>query len=278
MAVLKYSDILVFFEISVAPEYYFSVAATNLSITNQNQLESSRILAANQNNNFRIGGELNTKINMSFLVCNQDNTIAGGTWNLFSGIHQYLTGDIFCSILIGNEYYNSSYLENASLEITPFAPIVCNAEFTCLNPPVNGPAITPNSFVYTDALSSGIAYGYTTTITSGTTLSDSNRESISYKINCNRSYTTSIGLSQPNNAFLNSIEKEMSIKARNIGNLIDYTGYGEIININPKTLNDKDIISGGFGMSSNCRVLSQNLSVQEDGILAGDISLKEVIL
>lgn len=278
MAVLKYSDILVFLEIATSPEYYFSVAATNLSISNQNQLEASRILAANQNNNFRIGGELNTKINMSFMVCNQDNTIVGGTWNLFSGISKYLTGTDYCSILIGNEYYNSSYLENVSLEITPFAPIMCNAEFTCLNPPINSPAITPNSFSYTDALSSGIAYGYTTTITSGTTLSDSNRESISYKINCNRSYTTSIGSTTPNNAFLNNIEKEMNIKARNIGNLIDYTGYGEIININPKTLNGKDIISGGFGMSSNCRVISQNLSVQEDGILGGDISLKEILL
>ena len=279
MAVIKYSDIYVYIDANALMGETFSAPATNLTITTQNQLEPSRILAANQNNNFRIGGELNTKINMTFIAANELNTSAGGTYNFFSGAFSHFTGAFFYSdIYIGDNLFQECYLDSLSAEITPFGPIMCNAEFTCMRPPVNTPFATSASYFFTDNISSGIAYGYTTVINSGTTLSDANRESISYKINCNRSYTTSIGATTPNNIFLNSIEKEMSIKARNIGNLIDYTGYGEIININPKTLNNKDIISGGFGMSSNCRVLSQNLSVQEDGILAGDISLKEVIL
>lgn len=278
MAVLSYSDILLYGTYAGLGSYsYAAIPATNLTITTQNQLEPSRILAANQNNNFRIGGELNTKISMTFPAVNYVDG-AGGTWNFASGVLKDLTGDASITFGIGNlvNQFLNCYLESVSVDIVPFAPVMITAEFTCLNPPINstvGPAAS-----WVDNIASGVAYGYTTTITNGTTLSDSNRESISYKINCNRSYTTTLGNDSPTNIFLNSIEKEMSIKAPNIYQFINYVGYGEMININPRTLDGQNILNGGFGLSSNCRIVSQNLSVQEGGLLGGDISLKEIIL
>lgn len=279
MAVVSYSNIPIFSTSSPSHAYY-GVAATNLTITTQNQLEPSRILAANQNNNFRIGGELNTKISMTFPAINYVDG-GGGTWNFASGVLKDLTGNTPVTFSIAEliAQFTDCYLESVSVDIVPFAPVMVTAEFTCLNPPINYQISgTDPSWDSTYDLASGIAYGYTTTITSGATLSDANRESINYKINYNRSYTTTLGGIIPDNVFLNSIEKEVSIKATNIYRFIDYTGYGEIININPKSLDGQNILDGGFGLSSNCRIVAQNLSVQEGGILAGDISLKEVIL
>lgn len=285
MAVLKYSDIPVILTHpnGPTPYRYYYAPASNLTITTQNQLEPSRILAANQNNNFRIGGELNTKISMTFAAIASGDTGNFWTYNLASGVLKDLTGNIASDIYIADlqelypdEKFSDCYLENVSVEITPFAPIMLTAEFTCLNPPIGkdlgaSPAFDNN-------IASGIAYGYTTTINGGTSLSDPNRESIVYKINCNRSYTTTLGNETPTNVFLNSVEKEVSIKAPNINSFISHSGYGEAININPKTLDGQDILTDGFGLSSNCRIVAQNLSVQEGDVLAGDISLKEVIL
>ena len=278
MAVLSYSDILVYGTYPGLTYAYVGIPASNLTITTQNQLEPSRILAANQNNNFRFGGELNTKISMTFPAVTTEITGDNYTWNFASGVLKDLTGDVPVVFGIGNLYdaFIDCYLENVNVEITPFAPVMVTAEFICLNPPIS--QTFEAAPTWNDNLVSGVAYGYTTTITSGTTLSDPNRESITYKINCNRSYTTTLGQESPDNVFLNSIEKEVSIKATNIYRFIDYAGYGEIININPKSLDGQNILDGGFGLSSNCRIVAQNLSVQEGGILAGDISLKEVIL
>ena len=78
--------------------------------------------------------------------------------------------------------------------------------------------------------------------------------------------------------FLDSVEKELSIKATNIGNFIDYTGYGDVISIDVKADDNSSIFIQPLSMSSNSRIVSQNISMEEGGILAGDISLRETLL
>ena len=279
MPVITYSKTPIIVTSPTGGKTYY-VPATNVSINAQNRLEASRFLAPNQNNNFRIGGELNSKINVTFVACNQ-NKLGGfgssSTWNFASGVLQDFTGQYELVFYIGPNIFSGCYLESASVEITPFAPVMISAEFACLIPPANK-LFSGSGLNYLDDLNNGIAYGFNTIITDGSTLSDSNRENISYKINCNRTYTTSIGYTSPNNVFLNGVEKELSIKSHNIGAYIDFTGYGEIINIDPKNNSGQSVVGGGFGMSSDCKIIAQNLSVQEGDVLAGDISLKEIIL
>jgi len=273
MSVITYQNIPV---IASSPRgNFYYAAATNATISAQNRLEASRILAPNQNNNYRIGGELNSKISITFAAVNKSK--GSDTWNFASGVLNDLTGQSGTNIIIGGNTFSGCYLESVSLDIAPFSPVMVSADFTCLNPPT-GTAFSGSGVGFTDNLTDSIAYGFYTVITNGTTFSDANRESISYKINCDRSYTTSIGRTSPNNAFLNGVEKELNIKCHNIGAYINYSGYGGIINIDPKNISGQSIVSGGFGMSANCKLVSQNISVQEGDVLMADISLREVVL
>jgi hypothetical protein len=74
------------------------------------------------------------------------------------------------------------------------------------------------------------------------------------------------------------VEKEISIRSTNVGKFINYSGYGDIITIDPKNDLGSSIINGGVSMSANSKVLSQNLSAQEGDILAGEVTLREVVL
>lgn len=275
MPVIKYNDLITYASLDNA-EYYI-IPASNVSITTQNSLAASRILAANQNNNFRIGGELNCKINITFWAC---NSITDDFYSLnFANLLFFsLTGQSgLANMGIGSSVFNNCYLDNASINISPFAPVSVNAQFTCLNPPIGDPLFI-NETQWNDDFNTGIAYGFNTPISGGSILSDGNIENLTYSVTCNRTYSTTIGANSPNLVFLNEVEKELSIKARNIGEFINYSGYGDSINIDPKNNLGQSIISGGIGMSANSRIVSQNLSITEGEILAGDISLREVIL
>jgi len=255
---------------------YYAAPANQTSISLQNQLQNTRSLAPNQAGDFRIGGPLSAKINVSCYVCNLDG--ADNSYNFFSGVFADLTGDVSTHIYVGGTFFDRCYLDSASVEITPFGPISMSAEFTCLAPPTGEYTQVSAPWSSVDNLKDHIAYGYYTQITDGTLLSDANRESISYKVACGRTYSYAIGGIQASNVFLDTVEKELSIKATDIGTFINYASYGDIISIKPRNSLGEDMITTGLFMTSAAKIMSQNLSIQEGGNLAGDISMREVIL
>lgn len=257
---------------------YYAAPANQTSISYQNQLQNTRSLAPNQAGNFRIGGPLTAKINVSCYVCNLSGA-DGVSFNFFSGIFADLTGDVSTHFIIGGTVFDRCYLDSASVEITPFGPISMSAEFTCLSPPTGVPLDVANpGWSSADNLKDHMAYGYYTQITNGTLLSDANRESINYKVACGRTYSYAIGGIEASNVFLDSVEKELSIKATDIGTFINYESYGDVISIKPRNSLGQNMITTGLFMTSAAKIMSQNLSIQEGGNLAGDISMREVIL
>jgi hypothetical protein len=294
MPVIKYDQAIVYAS-QGSSEFIFP--ASNISISAQSSLQAGRILAPNQNDNFRIAGPSVSKISLTFLASKGEvgygystifyvfgEAVEGTAYNTYDSnfaqlIFNQLTGfDKLTVLKFGKNVFSGCYLDSASIQISNFAPVTVSAEFTCLNAPTGLPII-PDTVGKIIASNHGdIAYGFNTQITNGTLLSDSNRDTITYKVDCNRTYSTAIGQINPNNIFLDSVEKEINIKSTNIGNYIDYRSYGDAINIDPKNASGQSIISGGFGMSSNSRIMSQNLSIAEGGILAGDISLREIVL
>ncbi len=276
MPVITYRDLRV--TVLDSEDYFYDrVPVSSISISTQNQLQPSRILANKQNNNFRIGGELKTKISLTFAAC----VSALANFNLASGMLEDLTGTKYIQNLrIGMSDFSDCYLDSVSMDINNFGPVMVTAELTCLRPPSNT-SLQIDSTDYAGGLYNVVdylAYGNNTNVSGGAVLSDGNIETLSYKVMCDRSYTTSIGQTVPNNVFLNQVEKQLSIKARNIGEFMDYESYGGAINIKPQTPNGDFISEDGFSLSANARIISQNLSVQEGDILAGDIVLSEVVL
>jgi hypothetical protein len=270
MPAIKYSDIPV--SLSVGGTTY-RFPASNVSIQYANQLEASRILKSRTNNfgnNFRIGGNLDTKVSVSFAASNKTN------YNATNITFGAMTGDTSGVLTIGGRDFSGCYLSSATMTIQPFAPVVCGAEFVVLNTPTGVNFNAGSNF--TDDLSGYLCHGHNVVITNGTNLTDSSRDSISYKVTCNRTPAYEIGSINAARMFLDSVEKEMSIRSTNVGKFINYSGYGDVITIDPKNDLGTSVINGGFSMSANSRVVSQNLTAQEGDILAGEVTLREVIL
>lgn len=245
--------------------------SSSASISYSASLEPSRILAPNQNNNFRINGPLAAKISLN--IIGSSGAFIRGVSNL---ILNTLTGDQSSDIRIGGSIFSGCYLNSASVEISPFAPVSVSAEFTSTNMLINTGLQTGQPI--TNLNTQAIAHGHNVIVNSGSALSDGNYAAISYRVSCNRTPSFTLGQKLAQNMFLDGIEKELSIKATNIGNFIDYSGYGDVISIECRNGFGNAIFSPPLSMSSNSRIVSQNLSMEEGGILAGDISLREVVL
>jgi len=246
--------------------------SSSASISYSASLEPSRILAPNQNNNFRINGPLAAKISLNIIASTGFNIRS-----LSNLILNTLTGDQSSNIQIGGSIFSGCYLNAASVEISPFAPVSVSAEFTSANMLINTGFQTGQN-ITAIVNPRTIGYGYTTIINSGSALSDQNYATVSYRVSCNRTPSFTLGQKLVQNMFLDGVEKELSIKATNIGNFIDYSGYGDVVSIECRSNAGFDIFSPPLSMSSNSRIVSQNLSMEEGGILAGDISLREVVL
>jgi hypothetical protein len=272
MAAVKYSNIYVALSPQfIAPRDEYPFIATNVNIQYSNQLQPGRILSSIPNQQMRIGGNLETKISIDFIFAG-----SGPETFATSFIFENATGNFPIGISINNAFF-SGYLNSASLNIQPFAPITCNADFSIFGAPT-GTGFGTENFSFFDNYYQQLAHGHNVLINGGTNLSDSSRDSISYKVVCNRTPVYEIGSINATNVFLDSVEKEVSIRSTNIGKFINYSGYGDVITIDPKNDLGFSVIEGVISMSANSRVVSQNLSAQEGDILAGEVTLREVVL
>lgn len=244
--------------------------ASSASISYQAGLKESRILAANQNNNFRLSAPLQTTVSINLAVCNKSG------YNVADLLFNQLTGNTGATILIGDKAFAACYLTKASVAINPFALISASAEFVCTDMPTG--ATFNQSGTNNTSLSGYLAHGHNVEVVGSALLSDQNYTQLSYSVNCQRTPKLTVGNTNPSFMFLDAVEKECSIQASNIGNLIKYDSYGVAISISPKNDLGANIFSIPLSLSSNARILTQNLNVQADDILVGDLSLKEIIL
>lgn len=244
--------------------------ALSASVSYANQLESYRSLAPNQINNFRIGGPSSSKLSMTLVACGKNG------FNAPNILINTLTGDVGpAEVYIGGNVFSGCYCNSVSVEVSPFAPITISSELESKYMPENTPFIAGTSI--TDLSNIDLAHAYNTVISGGSTLSDSNYGSFSYQVNCSRSHPITIGSTKSQTMFLDSVEKQLNIKSTNIGNFIDYSGYGAAINIDIKSDSGISVISPVIGLSAKARIVSQNLSVSEGGILGGEVSLRETV-
>ena len=264
--------------------YYPLIPATSLTIQYQNKLEESRLLGSVQPNGHRVGGSVGTNISMTFPVFRL--LPLRDSWVTSSILTGY-TGDVSTILDIGGGVFESCYLNSLSIDIQPFAPVMMTAEFSCLHMPTGVPFVGsprhPPSLNYV----SGIAYGQNAVINGGTSLSDNAKQQMTYKVSCNRTPVFELGSQVATKMFLDSVTKELSIKSTNVGALLNQYGLAEGITGTLYTDEGALIPSSGNGSSTNygptfwlsnaARITAQNLSVQDGGILAGDVTLKEVI-
>jgi hypothetical protein len=256
------------------------ILAQNVSIQYQNKLRPNRILNSSQSTQFDrygIDGSMDASISLAFYA---ETSGSGAKYCL-----ETLTGNTSGNLLIGGVPFNACYLNSATVNIQPFTPVIINADFICHDPTTGSTwaktidgidrTITeiPNVSNYTQK----IVYGHSVSITNGTNLSESSRDSISYSVSCGRTPRYTIGSINTDRVFLDTLEKEISIKSTNITKFINYTGYDDAISIRLNDETGKNALSSDIQFSA-ARILGQSLSASEGDTLVAEIKAKEVVL
>lgn len=256
------------------------ILAQNVSIQYQSSLRPNRTLTSSQSTqfeNYGIDSAMNATIGLAFYA---ETSGSGAKYCL-----ETLTGNTSGSLLIGGVPFGACYLNGFSFNIQPFAPLIINAEFVSYNPTTgetwnkNAAGVDrtvteiPNVSNYTQK----IVYGHSVSITNGSLLSESSRDSITYAVVCGRTPRYTIGSINADRVFLDTLEKEISIKSTNITKFIDYTGYNDAISIGLNDETGKNALSSNINFSA-ARLMAQSLTAQEGDTLIAEIKAKEVIL
>lgn len=286
-------------------------ASSSASISLSSKLEQNKNLSSAPNQHFKIGGSLDTKISINFFATTSLFT-SGNSISNYTATQQVLsvlTGDVSSNIKIGSTLFRNCYLENLSMEILPFMPTMMSADFICLSTNfdatgLNSAASTSlplgDAVYYQNLLSmygedvlvylngnsalpeNGMYYGHNVVVSGGNLLTNT-RESLSYKVACTRSPVYTLGDSDATSCFLDSINKEISIKSDNVVKFIDYNGSAEnpnkesLITVSLRSPNQIPLEPPLF-FSHNARIVSQNLSINAGDTLAGQVTLREIIL
>ena len=246
-------------------EHHF--ASTSASVSLSAKLEDDRPLSSSPPLTFKVGGNLETKISLNFYAAKNVNfTAAEQVLSIF-------TGDIKGTIYIGGSSFNNCYLENLSVEATPFLPVMMSADFICLQ--TNQGIGLSNKNPNLNMPESGICYGHNISVQDGTFLTNT-KESLSYKVSCNRTPVYTIGSDDATSCFLDSVSKEISIKSDNIKQFINYSSYGDILSVSLNTEDSQLLHQISF--SNNSKITSQNLSINAEDVLAGQVTLREIVL
>lgn len=246
-------------------EHHFAAASASISISPK--LEENKNLSLAPNQNFKIGGNLDTKISLNFFAAKSVNFTAA------EQVLSVLTGVDNGTIQIGEANFDNCYLENLSVEIAPFMPVIMSADFICLST-ANQPTLIQSSPLSLMP-ESGICYGHNVVTADGFSLTNT-KESISYKVSCNRTPVYTIGSVESTSCFLDSVSKEISIKSDNIKQFVNYASYGDVVSATLTTEDSQSLPAISF--SSNSKIVSQNLSINAGDTLVGQVTLREIIL
>jgi len=215
------------------------------------------------------------------------------------------TGKSFYPIAIGGNMYNKCYLSSFSVDIRPFAPIVCSASFKS-HDPASGEALKemdvkdPNSYSLTpDARlnSDSFVYGHTCQL-SGILDEVINVDSLS-QITFSRTYGRKeifcLGERLPRESLVTNVENQLVIRGTGLKQLLPSEGIKLeddigilLINNNGDRIKTRPLGSEGQGfpefnvdegihIHSGAYVVNESYNVRGGGSVESSVTIKEAI-
>jgi hypothetical protein len=300
MAFLKYTDIPIFanfideFNLPNLSSAAQMFAATDATINFDTQMSVNRFLA-NRKPSMIPSGPLEGKISFSFYPMietsnnNQKlNTQKQNQLNFFN-----LTGDFSQghNINISNFLFKKTYLQNYSIKINPYQPVVVTANMISYDI-TNIEGSTLSSFGKVFEISNNAdqpryesLHGLTTSMISldPNVLPDV-KMSIDLNVDCQRTPIYTIGSKTPDGVMLNTVERTISIQGENINSVIDFNGKDvsslKIFFLPLSSLGqtaNNETVKNTLSFEINGKVTSQQLSVSQNSPLNGKIVIKEPI-
>jgi len=295
---ISYKDVPVFANfvnedrgvLTATSQHLFAVSTATINL-NPN-LSPNRYLGKVQSrNDFSVNGPLEAKLSITFfplietygqndLNIQRDNQLA-----FFATTGQFTNGH---SIQIGNYFFYRSYLQNYSMKINAFQPISITANFTAydIDNVVNYPFVAAASATQiakdaTKPYYKGL-HGLTTTMPSLQSNLPATKTSIQVNVDCQRTPIYNLGSKIPSSVVLTSVERTTTVEGENIGNAINLSGSSPgATNIYFQPLDNTDTPREEAYMLKfdiNGRIISQDLSIPQNGIVNGKVVIKEIIL
>jgi len=249
---IKYNEC----EVKINDKNIFALSA-DLSASSSS---SSEILYGGKLSEYSASSELQASVSFEYYVTGEIDDI------------RLLTGNIACSGEFGGISFSGAYLNNYSVKINPYLPVVFSAQFAIYSGYKN--TLSTGSFSSNSLELSNGAYTLLSNI-NNSNIGLNNPQEIDYSINCERVPNYVIGSEFPQDVRYGMITKQLSVKGEDIGSLINFSGRDvAAINIQPRTLNN---ISRGQPIKCSGVIKSQSLDVSKNGLVNGSISITERI-
>ena len=268
-------------------------AASQVSVSLNPNLTPNRYLGKVQApNDFSVSGPLEAKISLTFfpmietwgqndLNIQRDNQLA-----FFRTTGEFTNGH---SIQIGNYFFYRSYLQNYSIKINPFQPVSITANFTAYDMdsvtnvtfdrfggsflPIQKDATKP---VYK------MLHGLTTNMIASSEYLPTTKTNIEVNVDCNRTPIYALGSKVPSVVMLNTLERTTTVEGESIGKAITINGANpgstNIYFLPLDNTSTPSEISYMLKFDINGRIVSQDLSSSQGGVVNGRIVIKEILL
>lgn len=297
---LTYKDVPVFanFEnenrdvgTSTSPSIF---AATEASISLNANLTPNRYLGKTQTrNDFSTNGPLEARISMTFFPIIETwetsdlNISRANQLAFFNTTGQFTLGH---SIQIGSYFFYRVYLQNYSMKINAFQPVSVTANFIAYDldnvvgnafNKFSGPYLpiskTPN-IPYYKAL-----HAITTVMEGSEAYLPSAKTSIQVNVDCQRTPIYNIGNKIPSTVVLNTVERTTTVEGEGIGNAVNLNGTNAgSTNIYFLPFSHLSTTPSEFAwmlkFDINGRIVSQDISTSQNGLVNGRVVIKEIIL
>ena len=196
--------------------------------------------------------------------------------------------DNFVTMKLGGELYYKCYAKDLSLSVSPFEPVILQANFVSLEPAVGGTLngdINPYAGGVPPLDTDLIVYGHTCSINDNADVLGQ----VQSQINFNRTYTRTpiygLGSVDASSMLLDGVEEEISVSSTGLDTLINFSGE-ELTSLLQIDLQ----IQGGVGIEaaspigelikfpSGARVLAQSYSTQGGETIQTTATIKQVKL
>mgnify|MGYP000857273820 CR=1 FL=1 len=280
MSILRYENIITSMpRLDVTGKSYIA-PANSVSISHGAKINAYRTLAANSLPEMRIGGNTDTKITVSFPLCNKfaNNVSSGDSYNFGSGVFANLTGTGNTNITIGGRTFSGCYLDSLSIDIAPFQAATMSTSFTCTNPPTGLTMISGLSTGET-GMTNKFAYGHFAAVSGADNYSSSILSSVSFSLDLKRTYSYALSKRNANVVFLDEAVKQLQIKATNIKTFINESGASSSFSVDLKNeLGEYVLPSGTLSTSSRGKLNAQNMTISPPNILIADVTIDEPLI
>ena len=196
--------------------------------------------------------------------------------------------DNFVTMKLGSGIYNKCYATDVSLSVSPFAPVILQANFVSLDPAVGG-TITGDTDAYRGEFppldTDIIVYGHTCVVND----SDNLLGQVQSQINFSRKYTRTpiygLGSVNASSMLLDGVEEEISVSSTGLNSLINFSGerLTSQLNVDLKIQGNVGIgtstpIANLIKFPAGARVLTENYSAQGGETLKTTATIKQVKL